>query len=142
MVPASNDHKWTAIATHLERPYLCQYLVKGCKNGWSFFKGSCYKLYEEAKSWDDARAVCDTDTPADSTGDLASVTTNDMQMFMVTLIQARARLWIGGIKVAGQSVWEWSDGTPWGYDNWETGQQNNTDGTLALGRDETRLQRQ
>ena len=142
-VPDLAPEKWNGVAKGDKAKYLCQYFVKGeCETGWSYFAEKCFKLYEESKTWEAARAVCQTDAPSDSTGDLASVTTNDMQMFMVTLIQARARLWIGGIKVAGQSVWEWSDGTPWGYDNWETGQQNNTDGTLALGRDETRLQRQ
>ena len=70
--------------------------------------------------------MCQTDAPADSAGDLASVATNDKQLFMVSLFQAGNRVLVGGKKVAGQSSWEWSDGSPWNYDNWEAGQPSNT----------------
>ena len=95
-----------------------------CETGWSYFGGKCYKLYEESKTWEAARAVCQTDAPADSARDLAAVTSNDIQLFMVSLFQSSNRLWVGGKKVVGQSSWEWSDGSPWDYDNWEANQPN------------------
>ena len=120
------DFKWNDVpTTWKEKGHLCQYFVKGkCKTGWSYFAEKCYKLYEEAKTWDAARAVCQTDAYSDTAGDLAAVTSKAKQLFMVSLFQSSNRLWLGGKKVAGQSSWEWSDGSPWDYDNWEANQPN------------------
>ena len=101
-----------------------------CETGWSYFGGKCYKLYEEAKAWDAARVVCQTDAPTDSAGDLASVTSNDIQLFMASLFQSSNIVLIGGKRVAGQ--FEWSDGSLWDYDNWGTGQPESlTDDSLT-----------
>ena len=133
-VNAGFNHQWNDVSTtgpYSMDNYLCQYFVRGnCRTGWRFFAGKCYKKYEESRTWDDARAVCQNDAPKDSYGDLASVASNAKQLFLVSLIQTGDRVWIGGIKVAGQSVWEWSDGSSWDYDNWEAGpgQSNIADG--------------
>ena len=124
-VPDLAPEKWNGVDKTDTAKYLCQYFVKGeCETGWSYFAEKCYKLYEESKTWEAARAVCQTDAPSDSTGDLASVSTKAKQVFMVSLFQSSNRLWLGGKKVAGQSSWEWSDGSPWDYDNWEANQPN------------------
>ena len=130
-VPDLAPEKWNGVAKTDTAKYLCQYFVKGkCETGWSYFAEKCYKLYEESKTWEAARAVCQTDAPADSAGDLASVTSNDIQLFMASLFQSSNIVLIGGRRVAEQ--FEWSDGSLWDYDNWGTGQPESlTDDSLT-----------
>ena len=102
-----------------------------CETGWSYFGGKCYKMYEEAKAWETARAVCQTDAYSDTAGDLAAVTSKAKQLFMVSLFQSSKIVLIGGKRVAGQ--FKWSDGSLWDYDNWGVGQpQSLTDDERSI----------
>ena len=52
---------------------------------------------------------------------MASVTSSETNNFLTTLTQKEC--WIGGYKNGG--TWQWTDGSPWGYTNWASGEPNN-----------------
>ena len=65
-------------------------------------------------------------TSAPSNGDLASIpdkTTNDFLTHLSGVIS-----WIGATDAASEGNWQWSDGTPWGYESWAAGEPNNGGG--------------
>ena len=76
-------------------------------------------------SWDEARAKCQ-----DLEADLASITSEETNNFLTSLINAPS--WVGGYKDKSMfwgQQWRWSDGSDWGYENWNQGEPNNRGGT-------------
>ena len=69
------------------------------------------------QSWPQARKTCQVYVPAN--GDLASVPSSATNDFLrkLTAVPGAEFVWLGGEKTGG--VWQWSDGTPWGYDAWD-----------------------
>lgn len=59
--------------------------------------------------------------------ELASIENTNENEIITGLIEGFEHLWIGGSKESGSS-WEWSDGTKWAFDNWNTGEPNNAGG--------------
>ena len=57
-------------------------------------------------------------------GDLASITSSEINTFVTTLSSDQA--WIGGYKSG--SSWKWTDGSSVDYSNWMSGQPNNWGG--------------
>ena len=53
-----------------------------------------------------------------SQADLASIHSSEENQFVTDLSDGR-RFWLGG-----QLGWSWSDGTPWNYQNWLSGEPN------------------
>ena len=91
----------------------------GCATGWIHFgqTGKCYKYMETKMNWDDASEQC----KANSKGTLASVPSKETNAFLLSLITYATYVWIGGLDRNRERIWEWSDGTPWGYENWFAG---------------------
>ena len=88
----------------------------GCESGWTQDPSTsrfCYKFFSSKLNWNDARSHCQT-----LEGELASVTSNETNNFLTTLTQEQC--WIGGYR--DWHGWHWSDGSPWGYTNWASGQ--------------------
>ena len=50
---------------------------------------------------------------------MASVTSSETNNFLTTLTQKKC--WIGGY-TEDKDTWQWTDGSPWEYTNWGTGQ--------------------
>ena len=81
----------------------------------------CYKLTVEDVSWDEANTECRLQG-----GELASVHDNITSHFLKTMMPSpliattRLRVFIGGSQSDGE--WSWTDGSPWDYRNWATGQ--------------------
>ena len=89
----------------------------GCATGWIQFgqTGNCYKYMETKMNWHEALEQC----KANSNGTLASVPSKETNDFLLSLITEF--VWIGGLDRNKERIWEWSDGTPWGYENWFVG---------------------
>ena len=66
-------------------------------------------------NWDEASEQC----KANSNGTLASVPSKETNDFLLSLITDFA--FIGGLDRNKERIWEWLDGTPWGYENWFVG---------------------
>jgi len=76
-------------------------------------------------SWEEARAKCQ-----DLDADLASITSQETNTFLTSLISAPT--WVGGYKdqnMFWSQQWKWSDGSDWSYENWNNGEPNNIGGT-------------
>ena len=87
----------------------------GCAGGWVYnsLTKKCYKDFDEALTWDAARASCQ----AQINGDLASVPDEATNEFLKDKF---TQGWIGG-HLDSNGDWAWSDGTPWGYTSWSSG---------------------
>ncbi|CAL9697584.1 unnamed protein product [Knipowitschia caucasica] len=96
----------------------------GCGDGWTQFNSRCFKLYKEAKSWMDGEKSCHG-----VGANLASIHSKEENEFVVTLIikdtGGYAMTWLGGTDAVEDKKWLWSDGTPWDYENWYSGQPDN-----------------
>ena len=61
-------------------------------------------------------------------GNLASIPDAATNAFIQTLTNGETT-WLGGITVQdGKDVWEWTDGSAWGYTNWKSGEPNDSGG--------------
>ena len=67
-------------------------------------------------NWDEASEQC----KENSNGTLASVPSKETNDFLLSLIIGDY-VWIGGLDRNKERIWEWSDGTPWDYENWFVG---------------------
>jgi len=95
-----------------------------CPSGFKYFaKGNkCYKFYPEKVSWNVARNYC-----LSIGGDLASSPDNQTNTFLTTLISEYT--WIGGYRYPeGSNSFHWTDGSPWKFTDWASGQPNNIGG--------------
>ena len=71
-------------------------------------------------SWTDAESFCQSW----STGaHLASIHSAEEQKFVQTTFPQH--MWLGGSDKAKEGTWVWSDGTPWDYSDWSSGQPDN-----------------
>ena len=93
-----------------------------CSAGWTYFpqSGLCYKYHSIEKTWDEARRFCQTNA---QDGDLASVPDKATNDFLTTLTTEYS--WIGATDEGSEGTWRWSDGTPWGYENWSPNNPDN-----------------
>ena len=81
-----------------------------------------YKLYTERKTWSDAEATCQEEG-----GQLASVLSAEEQDEVRAAMGGRKYIWIGATDTTEEGVWRWTDGSLWGYDNWDSGLGNRGD---------------
>ena len=69
-------------------------------------------------AWQEAHEHCQMA----SGGDLASIPDEDTNVFLETLTQGKAHVWVGGHRSNGNGEdWVWSDETPWKFQNWFKG---------------------
>ncbi|KAL5010854.1 hypothetical protein ScPMuIL_013159 [Solemya velum] len=103
-----------------------------CPSGWSKYRGYCYNSFINSRfsstrvmfSWMDSRSFCQS-----VGGDLVSFRDDAEAQFVITLfngIYPRVdSFWIGLNNLDSERSFEWSDGTPLGYTNWELNEPNN-----------------
>ena len=103
----------------------CTCTSGACAAGWTSFNVSCYRKYEVARAWSDARAACVAEG-----GDLASILSEEENTFVGAI--AKGVVWIGGTDGAFEGVWTWSDGSPWRYGKWAPGEPNDDTENCAM----------
>ena len=102
-----------------------------CPSGWIFYgrNKKCYLLSQTKKTWEDALKFCKY-IAKNNEGNLASImdiSQNEILRDMCKEYQCH----IGGKRIptgSGSHRWIWTDGTPWRFENWNTGEPNNHQG--------------
>ncbi|XP_071479007.1 C-type lectin domain family 19 member A-like [Diadema antillarum] len=110
-----------------------------CPSGWSLFESSCYRYYEERVDQPEALRRCLEYT--DEQGSLVSIANDAENVFAYDLFRSIAgdtpewkvdpRLygyWMGLHRNNPDGEWEWTDGTPAGYFNWQPNEPNDVAG--------------
>ena len=75
-----------------------------------------YKLYDQELNWNDADTHC-----KGAGGHLASMHSDEEQENVAEIGDGNF-IWIGGNNKEEKGVWRWSDGSPWGYTKWQSGE--------------------
>uniref|UniRef100_A0A8C2ASV6 Mannose receptor, C type 1b n=1 Tax=Cyprinus carpio TaxID=7962 RepID=A0A8C2ASV6_CYPCA len=89
----------------------------GCAPEWKNFKGKCYNMKEDMKTWTEARGYC-----RELGGDLASVMSKQQQAFLSTMIREKTTdLWIGFSNLAS-GRFKWTDGSTVTFTDWAKGE--------------------
>ncbi|XP_041824858.1 macrophage mannose receptor 1 [Melanotaenia boesemani] len=129
---------WDVISCSNKEKYICKKKAEGvpmttvppitvalgCASGWTPVtkRNICYKLYKKKgdrkKEWQDAEDFCKV-----IGGNLMSIHNRDD--LVPFLIQNPEPTWIG-LRLQGPNEgFAWSDGSPFGYENWGFGEPNN-----------------
>jgi len=111
---------------------------RACAPGWENLGSKCFYFSSRRDRVLGATAgesKCKSLHPA---AHLASVTSQEEQDLIESNIKG-GRAWIGGTDERSQGVWEWTDGSPWGYENWRKPSEpnnlfGNEDCTIIWGR--------
>ena len=87
--------------------------------------GSSYYQIVDGPTWNEAEA-----RSVDLGGNLASVNSENENVFLYKEFASKEsnHTWIGGTDRLTEGVWEWSNGSSWGYTNWnaDTNEPNNS----------------
>merc|ERR1719312_1353044 len=95
----------------------------GCPDGWKEFNQACYKYVDSAKTWEDAESMCQGQTWQGVQGHLASVHSEEENIFVASL--AEETIWLCHHDLHQEGQWTWTDGTEFSYSNWAKGEPNN-----------------
>ncbi|XP_019632289.1 PREDICTED: uncharacterized protein LOC109475911 [Branchiostoma belcheri] len=97
--------------------------VLGCPSGYTAHGGSCFKAYNQEKTYSQARQVCAADG-----GLLAMPKDIDVDGFLMDLKNALDPFWFGLNNQNGEGEWAWEDGTPFSptadWTGWQPGEPN------------------
>merc|ERR1712179_95048 len=114
---ASPSTTTTTAITTTTSPVTTTTAVKSCSPGWSRFGESCYWIYlERPYNYLKAREAC-----LELGADLASSNSESENAFFSTLYNSY-HFWLGGSDSATEGVWTWTDGTPFNYTHWYSGE--------------------
>ncbi|XP_056310819.1 ladderlectin-like [Danio aesculapii] len=95
-------------------------LDEKCPCGWRNSGSRCFKFFSTSISWVTAEKNCQS-----LGANLASVHNKVENDFLLSLAGDSTRCWIGGYDAEDAENWFWSDGSPFGYTNWCSGEPNN-----------------
>ena len=85
------------------------------------FNGHIYKLFCEPRSWEDAKAYCES-----LGGHLATVTSaaEDFMLFSFLARSGGKDCYLGATDAQTEGVWKWVTGERWDYANWSYAEPN------------------
>lgn len=97
-----------------------------CWHGWEANGGSCFKLYNEKKTWIDSQASCEKQR-----GQVAKLNSEDKNYFVFLHLVKPAGLsssvWIG-LSLDSKNNYHWSNGALLEYSNWGPGSPDTSPG--------------
>ena len=97
--------------------------ITNCDSGWTPFihTGKCYKYSDQITNRTQALRLCQS-ANFNPTSTLASIPDMKTNNFLTSVTKESS--WTGGYKNS-QGEWGWTDGSPWTFTNWNTGEPNN-----------------
>jgi len=98
-------------------------LSETCPDWWREFNQNCYQFVDTFKTWKDAENFCQGQTWGGVQGHLASIHSEEENIFVASL--ARASMWLGYHDLHKEGQWTWTDGTTSSYSNWAKGEPDN-----------------
>ncbi|XP_052762021.1 snaclec subunit B-like [Mya arenaria] len=106
-----------------------------CDTGWTMFHSSCYKLFRQRVSWDEAKTRCELANAV-----LASITSQEETDFIyakLLLETGKVNVWIGASDIENEGTWKWISGEDWAYERFVTGEArgSDTENCLCVGDD-------
>ncbi|ETE62832.1 hypothetical protein L345_11405, partial [Ophiophagus hannah] len=99
--------------------------AKGCcPHEWFSSGAFCYKVFEEAKTWEEAEKYC---KKYQRGCHLASLDLKEESEDMAVHISQKFKvnIWIGLSRPSHKENWKWSDGSKVSYTSWKPGKPNN-----------------
>ncbi|KAF7246012.1 Macrophage mannose receptor 1 [Varanus komodoensis] len=137
---------WDLLTCETKAKFVCKHLALGvtpppvptttpaptCPDEWgsSDQRSVCYKAFtkgDEKKSWAEAQSFC-----VAIGGDLASISSlkeeRSLQRYLSNYGFSTSHYWLGLNYINPDEGFQWSDGSPLGYTNWEYGEPNNYNG--------------
>lgn len=92
------------------------------------FNGHCYQLSDARVDWNTAEQACVQDG-----GHLVSLHSAEEKEYVRTSVLEPASIyyWLGANDIANEGIWRWSDGSPFNYTYWYSGEPNGS-GDCAL----------
>ncbi|XP_044198421.1 ladderlectin-like [Thunnus albacares] len=95
-----------------------------CPSRWIEYNGRCFLFVPRTLTWAQAERNCQS-----MGAHLASIhgtwEYNEIKKIISDHIQGSPKTWIGGSDSQEEGVWLWSDGTPFTYSYWCSGEPNN-----------------
>lgn len=85
------------------------------------FNGHIYKVFREARSWDEAKTYCES-----LGGHLATVTSaaEDAVLYSYLIRNGGHDCYLGATDAQTEGVWKWVTGERWDYANWNQAEPN------------------
>ncbi|XP_078381917.1 uncharacterized protein LOC144664633 isoform X2 [Oculina patagonica] len=90
-----------------------------CLDGWSYFKGYCYRKVSSCDSWSGSQGTCAT-----FGANLPSVHSQEENVYVQNL-HGGENSWLGLSDVNNEGTFVWNDGTPFDFHYWAKYQPNN-----------------
>ena len=90
----------------------------------TFFNENKYQVFDNSMSWNEAEAYCES-----LGGHLATITSEEEQKFInenLFPVGTKNTYFIGLSRSTSDNAWEWITGETFEYENWDTGEPNNT----------------
>ncbi|XP_022801547.1 alpha-N-acetylgalactosamine-specific lectin-like isoform X1 [Stylophora pistillata] len=99
-----------------------------CDQGWKSFNSNCFKMFEEKKSWDDAKSHCE-----ETGAHLVKIESADENIFLLNSFlqllsnETNREAWTGLSDKMEEGEFVWTDGSTPEYTNWAAEQPNDED---------------
>ncbi|XP_013870943.1 galactose-specific lectin nattectin [Austrofundulus limnaeus] len=98
-----------------------------CPYRWTLHEGRCYLFRGSESTWGDAETFCNL-----FKAHLTSIQRPDQYSFLREFIKnasgTNTRTWVGGTNAVQNDLWMWTDGSPFTFTAWGSGEPNNVDG--------------
>ena len=98
--------------------------IQGCN---VTINGNCYAHVDDNLNWNQAEDCC-----VAWGGHLASIHSYDDNILLNSIRNQDRFTWIGLSDIANDSVYVWTDGTPFNYNNFALGEPNHLDGESCI----------